>query len=43
MHVRQSKILILNGSTSTESDVNTKHQQQQQTNNLNSVAFLNSQ
>ena len=37
MHVRRSKILILNGSRST--DVNTKYQQQQ-TNNLNSLAFF---
>ena len=36
IHVSQSNNLILNGSRST--DVNTKYQQQQ-TNNLNSLAF----
>ena len=41
IHVSRSQILILNGSRSI--DVNTKYQQQQ-TNNLNSLAFfLNSQ
>ena len=38
--VNRSDNLILNGSRST--DVNTKYQQQQ-ANNLNSLAFLNSQ
>ena len=37
IHVSRSKILILNGSRST--DVNTKYQQQQ-TNNLSSLAFF---
>ena len=37
IHVSRSKNLILNDSRST--DVNTKYQQQQ-TNNLNSLAFL---
>ena len=40
VHVSRSENLILNVSRST--DVNTKYQQQQ-TNNLNSLAFLNSQ
>ena len=39
--VNRSDNLILNGSRSI--DVNTKYQQQQQTNNLNLLAFLNSQ
>ena len=37
IHVSRSKILILNGSKST--NVNTKYQQQQ-TNNLNSLVFV---
>ena len=37
IHVSRSKILILKGSKST--DVNTKYQQQQ-INNLNSLAFF---
>ena len=40
IHLSWSENLILNGSRST--DVNTKYQQHQ-TNNLNSLAFLNSQ
>ena len=39
-HVSRSKILVLKGSRST--DVNPKYQQQK-TNNLNLLAFLNSQ